>query len=127
MIPVMKSDLNVINNGHILEKPYVLECSCYTIPVYLRSFVSGDIIAVKFYETFIRAIYARKKIEDCSLAGSIRSNKTIELSFFYFQIEIVNGSENAERNTENRNLKECHINLLPSISSNFVQASDFFP
>ena len=79
---IVKSDLDVVKNRHILEQTDVLECSRDTCFVDLDRALTCDILSVQFDDTLGRFVYTCEKVEDCCFAGTVRSDQSLELTFF---------------------------------------------
>ena len=93
---IVKCDLDVVKHRHILKKSDVLECTGNACTVYFDSVFAGDVLSVKNDCAVCWLINACEHIEDSGLSCSVRSNKTIELTFFYCYAELVNCTESAE-------------------------------
>ena len=91
-----KSDLYVVDNRHVLEKPDVLEGSGDSGVVDLDGALTSDVLAVKPDDSFVWLIYACQKVENCGLSGAVRSDKSVELALFDLYVKVVNGAKSAE-------------------------------
>ena len=97
---VMKSDLNIVKNRHILKQANVLESTRDTGFVDLDRTLSCDILSVKLDDTFCRFVYTCKKVENCCFTGTVRSDQTIQLTFFDGYIKSVNCTKTAELDSQ---------------------------
>ena len=95
-----KSDLNIVDNRHLLKKSDVLECSCYSRMINFYCVFSCYVFTVKLYLAFIWLIHACKKVEHRSFTGTVWSDKSVELTLFDCHIKIVNCAQSTEGNAQ---------------------------
>ena len=100
MILIVKTYFYIVQNGKLLEKSDVLECSGNACPVDIDRTLSCNVLPVQFDNSFIRLILSGKKIKDCRLTCTVRTDQTVKFTFFYCELEIVDSPQTAELNTE---------------------------
>ena len=96
----MQSYFNVVKNRHFFKQTDILESSRNTGLVDLYCALSCDILSIKFDNTFCWFVYTCKKVENCCLTGTIRSDQSIELTFFDRYIKSVNCAKTAELDSQ---------------------------
>ena len=97
---IVETDSYIVLNGEVGEKADVLECSCNTHLVDLNGVFSGGIHAVDDDCSPCRGIHLCQQVEDCCFSGAVRADKTGNFSFADCEVEVVNGTQSAEVNSE---------------------------
>ena len=105
---IVKSDLDIVKNRHILKQTDILESSCNTCPVDLNRIFSRNILSIQFNNTLCRFVYTCEKVENCCFAGTVRSNQAIELTFFDGYVKSINCTKTAELDSQMIYLQHCH-------------------
>lgn len=77
MILVVKTYLNIVDYGQILEQTDVLKGSCNTVLIDFNVFASGNILAVQTDNAFIGLVNAGKKVEYGGLSGTVGTYQTV--------------------------------------------------
>ena len=95
-IMIVKSCLYIVQHTHLMEQTDILECSGNSRFVDINGTLSGDILPVQIDNSLIRLIHTCKKIKDCSLTGTVRTDQTIKLSFLDGDMEIIHCMKTAE-------------------------------
>ena len=72
-----------------MEQTDILDCSGDSRLVDINGTLSVDIMSVKIHDSLVRLGHTCKKVKDCSLTGTIRTDQTIKLSFLDGDIEII--------------------------------------
>ena len=86
---VMKSDHNVADHRHIVEKTDILESTRDTLMIDDLLGLAGKILAVQVKFTVGRLIHAGNHIEHGGLSGAVRADKTVKFLFFNGDIDIL--------------------------------------
>ena len=92
----MKSDHNISDHAHVAEQADVLECSCNSFMIDLLLCFSFQFFSVKEEGSCRRKINTGQHIEDRSLSRTIRTDHSVDLSFFDLDIRILNCFQSAE-------------------------------
>ena len=85
----MKSDHNVADHRHIVEKTDILESTRDTLMIDDLLGLAGKILAVQVKFTVGRLIHAGNHIEHGGLSGAVRADKTVKFLFFNGDIDIL--------------------------------------
>jgi hypothetical protein len=96
---VVKTNHNVTNDRHIVKKTNVLERTgnAFLVDLFLRKPI--QFFPVKIERTGGRLIYTGEKIEYRGLAGTIRTDQTVDLILFDAEVNILSSLETAKGNT----------------------------
>ena len=105
---VVQSDLDVVDDGHLVEEADILEGTGDAVLVDLRRLVSGDVLAVELNDSRRRLVDACQHVEDGRLAGAVRPDEAVELALLYMQLKIIDGQKTTEADTQICNIKQCH-------------------
>ena len=73
---IVKSCLYIVQHTHLMEQTDILECSGDSRLVDINGTLSGDILSVQIDDSLVRLIHTCKKVKDCSLTGTIRTDQT---------------------------------------------------
>ncbi len=96
LLAVVQTYLNVVDNGHILEKPYILKGTGYSLAVYLYGGLPREVLAVESKASRCRLIDPGQHIEHRGLSRAVGTDKSVKLSLFHLKGKIVNGVKSAE-------------------------------
>ena len=93
---IVESYKNVSDNAHIIEKTDILEGSCNALVIDLFLSFARQILTVKVKCACCRLVNTCEEVENRRFTGTVRADKTIYLTFFNLQINILNRFKSAE-------------------------------
>ena len=114
---VVQADLDVIQHTHIVEQADILERTGHTGLADEFRVLAGDVLAVQDDVALGRLVNTGEHVKYGGLAGTVGADQTIEVAFLNGKIQLGNGLQAAESNTQVAYFQQCHVKPPPSCSS----------
>ena len=105
---IMKPYFNIIQHRKLFEKTDVLEGPGNSGLVDLNSAFSGNVLAIQTDDSLRWFVHTCKEVKYSSLSCTVRSDQTIELTFFNGHIKSVYCAETAKLNRQMIYFQHCH-------------------
>ena len=114
---VVQADLDIIQHAHLVEQADILEGTGHTGLADQFGVLAGDVLAVEDDVALGRLVDAGEHVKHGGLAGAVGADQTIEVAFLDGKVQLSNGLQAAESNTQVAYFQQCHVKPPPSCSS----------
>src|SRR5208282_1441449 len=107
----MATDHDVFQHGHAQEELQVLKRTRQAASRKQMRREPSDVLAAEPHEAILRRVDARDQIEQCGLAGPIRTDDRENDPRRYAQANVADGAHTAEGDRETLDLENCHVRI----------------
>ena len=105
---IMKSGFHIVKHCQIFEQTDILERPRDPRFVDLRRLLAHYIFSVQCDDPLVRLIHSGQKIEDRSFSRAVRTDQTVQPSFFDLHMKFVDCTQSAKGDSKIFYFQQCH-------------------